>query len=107
MLGFKITDSTSGFRAYSGDVLRRIDLGQVRAEGYGFQIEMVHQIVDHGGRVTEVPIRFVDRVEGKSKMSMSIVVEALLLVTWWAVLRAAAILRAARRPRSRSRLATA
>ena len=55
----------------------------VRAEGYGFQIEMVHQVLEHGGQVVEVPIRFVDRVEGKSKMSMHIVVEALFLVTWW------------------------
>jgi dolichol-phosphate mannosyltransferase len=98
MLGFTVRDSTSGFRAYRADALRRLDLGQVRAEGYGFQIEMVHQIVEHGGRVTEVPIRFVDRVEGKSKMSMYIVVEALLLVTWWAALRAGRILLRGRRP---------
>ena len=67
-----------------------IDLGVVRAEGYGFQIEMVRQVLDHGGRVIEVPIRFVDRIEGESKMSMHIVVEALALVTWWAALRACA-----------------
>jgi len=87
LLGLGITDATSGFRAYRGSILRRIDLSQVRAEGYGFQIEMVDQVLHHGGRVVEVPIRFVDRVEGKSKMSMHIVVEALFLVTWWAVLR--------------------
>jgi dolichol-phosphate mannosyltransferase len=98
LLGLRVHDSTSGFRAYRADALRRIDLGQVRAEGYGFQIEMVHQIVEHGGTVVEVPIRFVDRVEGKSKMSMYIVVEALLLVTWWAVLRAGRILLRGRRP---------
>jgi len=61
---------------YSARVLGAIDLGVVRAEGYGFQIEMVRQVLDHGGRVVEVPIRFVDRVEGESKMSMHIVVEA-------------------------------
>jgi dolichol-phosphate mannosyltransferase len=87
LLGLHVTDSTSGFRAYRAEVLRRIDLTGVRAEGYGFQIEMVHRVLEHGGRVTEIPIRFVDRVEGKSKMSMSIVVEALLLVTWWALRR--------------------
>ena len=87
MLGLHVTDSTSGFRAYRADMLRQIDLGRIRADGYGFQIEMVHQVQRHGGRVQEVPIRFVDRVEGKSKMSGAIVVEALLLVTWWAVLR--------------------
>jgi dolichol-phosphate mannosyltransferase len=84
LLRLHVADSTSGFRAYRAEALRRIDLGAVRAEGYGFQIEMVHQVLKHGGQVTEVPIRFVDRVEGKSKMSMHIVVEALLLVTWWA-----------------------
>ncbi len=92
LLRLHVADSTSGFRAYRAEALRRIDLGAVRAEGYGFQIEMVHQVLQHGGQVTEVPIRFVDRVEGKSKMSMHIVVEALLLVTWWAVKEAAQVL---------------
>ena len=92
LLRLHVTDSTSGFRAYRAEALRRIDLGAIRAEGYGFQIEMVYQVLEHGGQVTEVPIRFVDRVEGKSKMSMHIVVEALLLVTWWAGKRAARVL---------------
>jgi dolichol-phosphate mannosyltransferase len=87
LLGLHVADSTSGFRVYRADMLRRIELGRVRADGYGFQIEMVHQVRTHGGRVTEVPIRFVDRVEGKSKMSGRIVVEALLLVTWWGLRR--------------------
>jgi dolichol-phosphate mannosyltransferase len=87
VLGLGITDATSGFRAYRADILETIDLGRVKAEGYGFQIEMVHQVLEHGGRVSEVPIRFVDRVEGKSKMSMAIVVEALALVTWWGLER--------------------
>jgi hypothetical protein len=93
LLGLGVADSTSGFRAYRADMLRRIDLGRVRADGYGFQIEMVHEVRNHGGRVTEVPIRFVDRVEGKSKMSGYIVVEALLLVTWWGLRRAMSSLR--------------
>ncbi len=76
LLGLRVKDSTSGFRAYRAEVLRKIDLGAVRAEGYGFQIEMVRQVLEHGGRVAEVPICFVDRVEGLSKMSTSIVVEA-------------------------------
>jgi len=98
LLGLHVTDSTSGFRAYRAEALRRIDLGGVRAEGYGFQIEMAYRVLEHGGMVTEVPIRFVDRVEGKSKMSMAIVVEALLLVTWWALKRMAGILVRGRRP---------
>jgi dolichol-phosphate mannosyltransferase len=92
LLRLHVADSTSGFRAYRADALRRIDLDAVKAEGYGFQIEMVYQILQHGGHVTEVPIRFVDRVDGKSKMSMHIVVEALLLVTWWACKRAGRVL---------------
>ena len=99
LLGLGIKDSTSGFRVYSGRILQLIDLRAVRAEGYGFQIEMVRQVLDHGGRVAEVPIRFVDRVEGESKMSMHIVVEALALVTWWAALRAFHALRPRRRAR--------
>jgi dolichol-phosphate mannosyltransferase len=89
LLGLKVKDSTAGFRAYRAEILRKIDLGEVRAEGYGFQIEMVRQVIEHGGRVIEVPIRFVDRVEGLSKMSTWIVVEAFTLVTWWAGLRLA------------------
>jgi dolichol-phosphate mannosyltransferase len=83
LLGLGIKDSTSGFRAYRAEILRKIDLGAVKAEGYGFQIEMVHQVINQGGKVAEVPICFVDRVEGDSKMSTSIVVEAFLLVTLW------------------------
>jgi dolichol-phosphate mannosyltransferase len=88
LLGLKVKDSTSGFRAYRAEILHKIDLEAVRAEGYGFQIEMVRQVLEHGGRVSEVPIRFVDRVEGVSKMSTFIVVEAFVLVTWWATIRA-------------------
>ncbi|HTT86372.1 MAG TPA: polyprenol monophosphomannose synthase [Acidimicrobiales bacterium] len=87
LLGLGVKDSTSGFRCYSARILQAVDLGMVRAEGYGFQIEMVRQVLDHGGTVVEVPIRFEDRVAGESKMSMAIVVEALALVTWWALRR--------------------
>lgn len=89
MLGMKVTDSTSGFRAYSGQILSKIELSGIRSDGYGFQIEMAHQVLRHGGTVTEIPIRFVDRAEGKSKMSLFIVVEALGLVTWWGMGRLA------------------
>ncbi len=99
LLGLHVTDSTSGFRAYRADMLRRMDLGRVKADGYGFQIEMVYEILRRGGTVSEVPIRFVDRVEGKSKMSGHIVVEALALVTWWGLLRLVGV---ARRRASRS-----
>jgi dolichol-phosphate mannosyltransferase len=102
LLRLHVADSTSGFRAYRAEALRRIDLRAVRAEGYGFQIEMVHEVLKHGGQVTEVPIRFVDRVEGKSKMSMHIVVEALLLVTWWAAKEAGQVLVRGSRAKARN-----
>jgi dolichol-phosphate mannosyltransferase len=102
LLRLHVADSTSGFRAYRAEALRRIDLDNVRAEGYGFQIEMVHRVLQNGGQVTEVPIRFVDRVQGKSKMSMHIVVEALLLVTWWGFKGAGRVLVRGRASRART-----
>ena len=87
LLGLGVTDSTSGFRAYSASVLNRIALDNIRAEGYGFQIEMTYQAKRAGAPIVEVPIRFVDRTEGESKMSTFIVVEALGLVTWWGIQR--------------------
>ena len=83
VLGLQVADSTAGFRAYSDRILSRINLDQIRAEGYGFQIEMTYRAKQHGAAITEVPISFVDRTAGESKMSSIIVVEALGLVTWW------------------------
>ncbi len=83
VLGLGVADSTAGFRAYSARILRQLDLDRVRAEGYGFQIEMTYRAKQHGASITEVPISFVDREAGESKMSSVIVVEAFALVTWW------------------------
>ena len=83
VLGLGVADATAGYRAYSAGILRRLDLDRIRAEGYGFQIEMTYRAIQHGATVTEVPISFVDRAAGESKMSSFIVVEALGLVTWW------------------------
>jgi len=83
MLHLDVTDATSGFRAYRSAMVERIDIDAVRADGYGFQIEMAHRVARAGGRIVEVPIEFVDRREGTSKMSSWIVIEALGLVTWW------------------------
>ena len=82
-LGLVVTDSTSGFRAYRAATLARIDLESVRADGYGFQIEMAYRVARAGGEITELPITFVDRRRGSSKMSWPIIVEALALVSWW------------------------
>ncbi len=85
VLGLEVHDATSGFRAYRTAMLADLALEDVRADGYGFQIEMVYRITRARGRVVEVPITFVDRTAGTSKMSGRIVVEALLLVTAWGV----------------------
>jgi dolichol-phosphate mannosyltransferase len=82
-LRLDVADATSGFRAYRAGILRTVHLESVRADGYGFQIEMVHRVVASGGKVVEVPIQFADRTRGSSKMSGRIIVEALALVTWW------------------------
>jgi glycosyltransferase involved in cell wall biosynthesis len=87
LLGLGVSDSTAGFRAYSASVLGRIDLSSVQAESYGFQIEMTYRAIKVGARIREVPIRFVDRELGTSKMSTYTVIEALGLVTWWGLKR--------------------
>jgi dolichol-phosphate mannosyltransferase len=87
LLGLHVADSTAGFRVYAASLLRRIELQSVRADSYGFQIEMTYRSIRAGADVVEVPIRFVDRVEGTSKMSFYTIAEALLLVTWWGVKR--------------------
>ena len=87
MLGSKIKDMTAGFRAYDAEFLRSLDLGGVAARGYAFQVEMAWRTQRAGGRVIEVPIVFVERVEGVSKMTTAIVLEALWLVTKWGLSR--------------------
>jgi dolichol-phosphate mannosyltransferase len=85
MLRLDVRDVTAGYRAYRGEILGRIDIEAVRAEGYGFQVEMTYFVAQLGGRIVEIPIKFVDRVRGTSKMSSNIVVEAMALVTWWGI----------------------
>ena len=85
VLGIDVKDSTGGFRAYRVSTLDSLDLGTVRANGYGFQIEMAYRVVRRGGKVVELPIEFRDRTFGTSKMSGNIIFEALALVTMWGV----------------------
>jgi dolichol-phosphate mannosyltransferase len=85
---------TSGFRVYRAELLRAMEIETVRADGYAFQIEMTYRATRLKARIAEVPISFVDREMGKSKMSGAIVVEALLLVTRWGVSRLLSGLRA-------------
>lgn len=82
-LAIGLKDATAGYRAYTADALRSLDLGAITTYGYGFQIEMAYSLVRQGRKVVEVPITFRDRVRGTSKMSLGIVGEALRLVTWW------------------------
>ena len=85
MLGLPVNDATAGFRAYRAEALRAIDLSGIAADGYAFQIEMAYAVWRSGRHVVEIPIAFTDRVRGTSKMSGRIVVEAMVLVTWWGV----------------------
>ncbi|GAC1371828.1 MAG: polyprenol monophosphomannose synthase [Actinomycetota bacterium] len=82
-LGFKVADSTSGFRCYNRRVLEAIDLEEIRSNGYGFQIDMTYRAWQHGFSIAEVPITFREREAGVSKMSHAIVAEALLAVARW------------------------
>ncbi|HXE58274.1 MAG TPA: polyprenol monophosphomannose synthase [Gemmatimonadales bacterium] len=85
--GLPLTDSTGGFKCFRRRVLEAIDLGQVRSNGYAFQIEMSFRAWRKGFRLAEVPIVFTDRVEGQSKMNKRIVREAIWMV-WWLRLQA-------------------
>jgi dolichol-phosphate mannosyltransferase len=85
VLNLKVADSTSGYRVYSKSALEKIDYLTVMADGYGFQIEMTYRARSNGASIIEVPISFKDRELGESKMSRAIVIEALGLVTQWAI----------------------
>jgi dolichol-phosphate mannosyltransferase len=80
MLGLAVNDATAGLRAYSVAALERMGYASVGAEGYGFQVEMTHRLVRAGGRIVEFPITFRERTAGESKLSGSIVREAVVLV---------------------------
>jgi dolichol-phosphate mannosyltransferase len=87
-LGVGVRDLTGGFKCFRRGVLESLDLDAVETRGYGFQIEMTYRALRAGFRVVELPITFVDRRVGQSKMSGAIVVEAMLQVP---VLRARAV----------------
>jgi dolichol-phosphate mannosyltransferase len=80
LLGVGIRDLTGGFKCYRRSVLEAIDLDAIRSKGYAFQIETTYRTLRRGFRVVEVPIRFVDRTAGDSKMSRTIVLEAVVKV---------------------------
>jgi dolichol-phosphate mannosyltransferase len=80
ILGLGVRDLTGGFKCFRREVLERIDLPSVRSSGYAFQIELTYRAMKRGFRVVEIPITFVDRRVGQSKMSRRIVAEALWMV---------------------------
>jgi dolichol-phosphate mannosyltransferase len=86
--GLGLDDSTGGFKCFRRSVLEAIDLNEVKSGGYAFQIEMSFRAWKKGFRIVEIPIVFVDRTEGTSKMSRSIVREAVWMVwrlRWWSI----------------------
>ena len=85
MLGISVQDATGGYRVYRASALHHMDLHSVESQGYGFQVDMTWRAVRSGLTVVEVPIEFVERVIGESKMSGQIVQEAMLNVTKWSV----------------------
>ena len=78
--GMPIKDATGGFKCFRRKVLESIDLDQIKSNGYSFQIEMTFKAYCKGFRIKEIPIVFIDRVKGKSKMSKKIVREAVTMV---------------------------
>ncbi len=87
MLGSNLGDLTAGFRVYGKELLLKLPLESVAAQGYGFQVEMTKNVLAIGGKVTEVPIEFVERENGVSKMTLAIVLEAFVLATKWGITR--------------------
>ncbi|ACF45333.1 Dolichyl-phosphate beta-D-mannosyltransferase [Prosthecochloris aestuarii DSM 271] len=88
--GLPVSDPTSGYKCFRADMLRKIDLHRVNSQGYSFQIEMNYRVWKLGGSLQEIPIIFIDRTVGQSKMSRKNIVEAVWIV-WF--LKAKSILR--------------
>jgi dolichol-phosphate mannosyltransferase len=85
LLGVKIKDATGGYRAYRATTLRKVNLDNVESAGYCFQIDLTLRVIQAGLRLVEVPITFVERERGASKMSKAIVREAFLRVAQWGI----------------------
>ena len=87
LLSLGVKDTTSGFRIYTSALLKKMEISTIRSEGYCFQIEMVRRAIARGGSVAEIPITFIERAHGVSKMSAGIALEAVLRITAWGALR--------------------
>jgi dolichol-phosphate mannosyltransferase len=86
-IGTGLKDVTAGYRVYSSELLAKLPTNQIRAHGYGFQVEMTKWALAAGARVAEVPISFIEREGGRSKMTYGIIAEAFLLCTGWLIAR--------------------
>lgn len=87
LLSLGVKDATAGFRIYDAELLKRMKVATIKSEGYCFQIEMVRRARSCEATIGEIPITFVERTHGLSKMSFSIALEAILRITSWGVLR--------------------
>jgi len=85
LLGLKVKDATAGFRVFRRATLEAIDLSEVRSTGYVFQTDLAFRTVSRGMKVVEVPIEFIERVRGDSKMSGSVASESLKMITRWGI----------------------
>jgi dolichol-phosphate mannosyltransferase len=81
ILRLHVKDATAGFKAWRAETLRKIDVSSIQSNGYAFQVEMNYRTVKHGMRIVEVPIRFEERAEGVSKMSLGVQIES-AFVPW-------------------------
>jgi dolichol-phosphate mannosyltransferase len=101
LLGIPVRDATAGFRVFRRTALELVDLDSVRSAGYVFQTDLAYRVLAAGLRVSEVPIEFVERVRGDSKMSRSVATESLRRITVWGIReRRAQLSRAVRRGRA-------
>ena len=87
LLSLGVKDTTSGFRIYTSALVKKMEISTIRSEGYCFQIEMTRRAISRGGSVAEIPITFIERAHGVSKMSLGIALEAVLRITTWGALR--------------------
>ena len=85
MLGVRVKDATGGFRVYKAGTLRAIDLNGIQSAGYCFQIDMTLRVLQGGMSITEVPITFVERERGASKMSNTVILESFVRVARWGI----------------------
>ncbi len=87
VLSLGVADTTAGFRIYSASLLKKMEIQTIASEGYCFQIEMTRRALVRGGSIAEVPITFIEREHGVSKMSFDIALEAVLRISAWGLLR--------------------